>query len=137
MPHRVWKHKCRVTPGLVGLATEKCEDCGEDGVYDGWDYSVVEHMCAYARRTGLAPLGPHRELAHLLLDDVLSPCEECQGRGVLDIQGGKSWRECPKCNGARCVRTVSEGAFGERVAMVLAAYPEAASGRQARRVTPS
>lgn len=38
-----------------------------------------------------------------------SPCEECQGTGVLEIGGDsnkKHWSECPHCDGAGEVEAI-------------------------------
>ena len=106
MPHRVWKHLCSSYRSNVGeispageriLATESCEDCGQTGTFDGWQHSMIEQMGCYQQVTGFKPIGPHRQVADLLLKRTI--CQSCEGRGVLGPDEPRAWHDCANCNG--------------------------------------
>ena len=106
MPHRVWKHLCSSYSSKASegsptgeriLATEICEDCGQTGTFDGWQYSMIEQMGCYQRVTGFKPIGLHRQVADLLLKRTI--CQSCSGRGVLGPDEPRAWQNCPNCNG--------------------------------------
>ena len=125
MPNRSYRHAC--SHGRVGMKV--CPTCGDSGVYDGWEYSMVETMCAYVRRYGLNPVGPHRKYANELFENAYWPCLRCSGRGNL-ISPDECYRRCSRCHGdgKRPTMPLSEiAALRDRV---LERYPSARSGGQ-------
>ena len=102
MPNKMWEHKCeKYHNSKIGLGVEVCPDCGQHGQYVGWHFSVVESMGAYSQRTSLKPIGPHRSLADKLLSPHMKACDHCKGVGVIDVENGKTWKDCPGCHGAQ------------------------------------
>ena len=129
MPHIMWVHNCKkLHNGSVGLGVEVCPDCGEHGQYDGWHFSVVESMCAYHQRTGLAPFGPHRALADKLITPHMKACEQCKGIGVIDVENGKSWKDCPTCHGAQYLFDGTEKELEALRQKIYIAFPDVKPG---------
>jgi hypothetical protein len=126
MPRKFWKHNCKGTE--VGRGVEICPDCGKRGTYDGWHYTVIEFMGAYTRRTGLAPYGVHRALADELIESRMKKCPQCNGRGVIDINNGESWKSCSMCKGNLCIFDGSQEELEALRQEVLHAYPYALPG---------
>jgi hypothetical protein len=125
MPHKMWVHNCKESyDSRIGLGVELCPDCGERGKYDGWHYSVIEHMSAYSSRTGLAPIGAHRALADKLINPHMKACKKCKGRGVLDIENGKYCKTCPNCKGNQYIFDGSEEELAELRREVLQSPPD-------------
>ena len=97
MPIQYWSHDCRGTGVLAGA--QLCTTCGVLGEFDGWHLSGMESMACYQYVYGIKPLGPHREMADRLFDGMRTGCERCSRRGLLNGEGGASWRVCPVCEG--------------------------------------
>ena len=97
MPNQYWRHDCRGTEVLA--AAQLCTTCGVLGEFDGWHLSRFESMACFQYVYGIKPLGPHREMADRLFDGMRTGCERCSGGGLLDGEGGASWRVCPVCEG--------------------------------------
>ena len=103
MPNKLWNHQCGEDEQITGRAVEICPACGKQGQYAGWRFSVTELMSMYQRRTGLPPIGAHRPFADKLLRRRFKSCESCNGRGILDVNHGEDWKECPECQGAQYI----------------------------------
>ncbi|MEE9230478.1 MAG: hypothetical protein V3U86_07205 [Acidobacteriota bacterium] len=58
-----------------------------------------ESMACFQYVYGIKPLGPHRKMADPLFGGMRTGCERCSGRGLLNVEGGASWRGCPVCEG--------------------------------------
>ena len=125
MPNKRYLHGC--DHGLDGA--EVCPTCGDSGAYDGWGYSIVEMMCAYARRYGLQPTGPHHKYAEELFKNAFWPCLRCSGRGNL-ISPDERYRECPSCHGDGKRPTMPLPEIAALRDRVLERYPGACSGGQ-------
>lgn len=125
MPHKMWKHQCKDGP-TVAMGTEICPDCGTRGEYDGWWYSRIDAMSQYQKRTGLKPIGPHRPMADDLLERHMKMCEQCNGRGLLDINNGENYESCPLCQGIGCLFDGSLEQLESLRRRILASYPDAA-----------
>ena len=65
--------------------------------------STLERMRAYQRTTGLKPIGLHREMADMLLNDVSHRCTQCRGRGYFEVRN--AWLWCEACGGLGRVMT--------------------------------
>ena len=129
MPHIMWVHNCEKGHNSnIGLGVEVCPECGQRGQYDGWHFSVVESMCAYHQRTGLQPFGPHRALADKLLRPHMKACEQCKGVGVIDIEHGKSFQDCPGCHGAQYLFDGTEEELEAIRQEIYIAFPEVKPG---------
>jgi hypothetical protein len=127
MPHKFWKHTC-TEKGEIGLGVEVCPDCGEHGTYDGWHFSVIEFMGAYVQRTGLKPYGAHRVLADKLIESRMKNCPQCDGRGMIDINHGESYKICSMCHGKLAIFDGSQEELESLQQEVLRAYPYAVPG---------
>ena len=57
---------------------------------------MYEAMGARQSRTGLAALSPYR----WVFRDAFRHCDECAGRGLLDVNAGETYRNCPRCEGS-------------------------------------
>ncbi len=123
MPIQFWRHNCRGTGVLAGA--ELCTTCGVQGEFDGWRLSRLESMACFQYVYGIKPLGPHRELAGRLFKGMRTGCERCSGRGLLNGEGGASWRACPQCEGTggHWNRPLDE--VDAALAQVLEAFPDA------------
>jgi hypothetical protein len=130
MPHKIWKHQCNKYEATVWIRTEVCSYCEKRGAYDGWGYTHIEAMFAYQQRTGLKPIGPHRQLADKLLDPRMKICEQCKGRGLLDINQGERWEMCPRCKFAGYVFDGSAEELEALRQQVISAFPDVAVERQ-------
>ena len=127
MPHRVWKHRCSSNQNEVLIAKPVCPACHEHGEYDGWSYSRIEAMSAYRRRTGLKPIGPHRNYADALFNLYLLRCEGCGGRGVVDVAGGSGCSKCLVCEG-ECYIFIGDRWTKQLIQhLVLKVFPKATS----------
>lgn len=126
MPLKMWRLHCLCTPGVVSIGSPTCGKCGQPGEYDGWHLGTYEEISAYVKRTGLRPTPPSRELADDLFKDRFEPCPTCQGRGVLDVEEGKTWEECPNCRGACQAFKGAEREFQEIRTRILRKFPDAA-----------
>jgi hypothetical protein len=105
-----------------------CEDCGRPGEFIGWGYSRLEAMAEYTKRTGLAPIGPHRGLADDMLDGWFEPCPICRGNGLVEAEGEQAWKDCPGCLGSRYLFKGTPQEFEEVRSRILRLFPKAASG---------
>ena len=97
MPIQHWRHNCRGTEELK--SEQVCTTCGVLGEFDGWYLSMHGFMARYQYVYGIKPLGPHRKMADPLFGGMRTGCERCSGRGLLNVEGGASWRGCPVCEG--------------------------------------
>ena len=57
---------------------------------------MYEAMGERESRTGLAALSPYR----WVFRDAFRHCDECAGRGLLDVNAGETYRNCPRCEGS-------------------------------------
>ena len=136
MPHPTWTHTCQKTGRTKSdWKPFRCWRCFGQAEFSGWSSSVVEMMGSYQRRYGLKCMGPHRRLADELLRDAFAPCAACRGAGVVGDGAHGSWVLCESCAGLGTLPAVSEEEIERRRAIVLAAFPDAASP-QPRRVLP-
>jgi hypothetical protein len=126
MPHRVWTHCCGESGSIIQLGAEVCSDCKRRGNFDGWQYSMIEAMGAYQQRTGLKPIGPHRQLADEHLKGFFELCRACGGRGLLD--GGARWRTCPECQGTTSFLVGDPLTLVHVRRQILDAFPDADAG---------
>lgn len=125
MPHRVWKHRCTSEGAEVLLGRQICERCGQTGIDDGWHYSTVEMMWAFQTLTGFKPIGQHGKLVHeLLLGPHRRGCDTCKGRGLLDVEGGNTWRLCPECDGFGAFLNATSGEIAEIRKRIMDAFPD-------------
>ena len=127
MPQQMWRPTCQCNPGIYSMGSPNCRDCGQPGQYDGWHLGMYEAMAAYTKRTGLAPIGPHRRLAGELFAGQYVLCRTCDGRGVLDAEGGRTWKSCPDCQGLGCFFKGTIQEFQELRARILEQFPKAAA----------
>lgn len=125
MPHRVWKHRCRNQDYDVWMGRPICDSCGQHGEFDGWMYGRVEAMCAYQRRTGLKPIGPHRKYAAELFGMYMWQCEECSGRGIVAMDEGDTYQVCVVCDGACSIFNGDDETKRHIQSLVLQAFPDA------------
>ena len=65
--------------------------------------NASERMGAYQRTTGLKPVGRHREVADMLLEDVSHRCRQCSGAGYFEVRN--AWLWCESCGGLGRVMT--------------------------------
>ena len=98
MPVQMWKHNCS-RPGSAVIEVrrqeEVCPICSQRGEYDGWHYTAIEKRAMYQRLTGLPASGPHR----MLLPELVFPCEQCSGEGLINVDILEEYYFCPDCNG--------------------------------------
>jgi hypothetical protein len=126
MPHKRWKHLCPDSNSEVISGAQTCLDCGQQGVYAGWGYSMIEAMGAYQRFYRLKPMGPHRPLAHEILGPLVAVCSKCEGSGLVDLNSGEAWEFCKTCQGTgRLVACTAEQWQAARD-KVLQAFPDSA-----------
>ena len=57
---------------------------------------MYETMSARHTRTGLAALSPYQ----WVFQDAFRTCDDCAGRGLLDVNSGEAYRDCPRCEGS-------------------------------------
>ena len=97
-----FQHTCPVTrTSTQRTARWVCKKCGQRALFAGWRFSVVELWCAYQRRTGFVPFGPHRPLADQLLGEIdPGPCPACAGRGAIDPDADDYPLTCQSCDGS-------------------------------------
>jgi hypothetical protein len=126
MPDRTWKHRCGSDDYFIWLGTEVCPYCGARGTYDGGGYSRIEAMGMYQLRTGFKPIGPHHPHADRLLGRLTRSCTACAGKGLLDIDNGRTWRDCPACKGLGAVLEGTAEEIAEARYLILESFPEAA-----------
>ena len=86
---------------------------------------MADSIGEYRKRTGLVPIGPHRPLADALFEGWFEPCATCHGRGVLDVDRGRTWRECPDCKLAGCFFKGTPEEFQAIRSRVLSKFPKA------------
>jgi len=127
MPQQMWRPSCHCNPGIYSMGSPNCRDCGQPGQYDGWHQGMHEAMAAYTKRTGLAPIGPHRRLTDELFAGRFGLCRTCEGRGVLDAEGGRTWKVCTDCQGLCCFFRGTMREFQEIRARILEQFPKAAA----------
>lgn len=106
MPHRVYKHHCTATEdGMPRTPGAKiCPDCRKKGKPDGWDFSTTEKMCAFRVVTGLPSMGPH----YMHLPKLRRSCDNCGGRGMLDVDNHRGYRFCSECGGLGSILILSD-----------------------------
>lgn len=83
-------------------------------------------MARYQALNGLKPVGPHRQLAGSLLNNVTETCMTCGGTGLHGTYGGMGWRICPACHGPGEVYSISLDELQALRQQVLERYPDAA-----------
>lgn len=127
MPQKMWRPRCQCSPRIAGMGSPNCRECGQPGAFDGWHLGMIEAMGAYQKQTGLKPIGPHRPLADELFHNRSEPCRTCHGRGVLDVDEGRTWKECPDCQGIGCLFKGTQQQFLEIRSRILSQFPNAAS----------
>lgn len=127
MPQQMWRPTCQCNLGIHSMGSPNCRNCGQPGQYDGWHLGMYEAMAAYTKRTGMAPIGPHRRLTDELLAGRSVLCRTCDGRGVLDAEGGRTWKDCPSCQGLGCFFRGTMREFLEIRSRILEQFPKAAS----------
>jgi len=127
MPQQMWRPTCQCNLGIHSMGSPNCRDCGQPGQYDGWHLGMHEAMAAYTKRTGMAPIGPHRRLTDELLAGRSVLCRTCDGRGVLNAEGGRTWKDCPDCQGLGCFFRGTMREFLEIRSRILEQFPKAAA----------
>ena len=96
MPHRRFQHVCGAD-GVRDLTWTPCDICGAPGVFVEWGWSGIEHMGKFQRLYGLPPIGPHH--GFVLELPIREPCQACGGRGLFDVEQGRSYERCGVCDG--------------------------------------
>lgn len=125
MPIKMWRHD---GGSLSSRDCDQSQDgCRERNVCVGWHFGMHENMARYQYSYGLKPIGPHRRMADLVLTPLRRPCVRCEGRGILDLDGGASWSACPACEGTGGIWSVSEAEFAAVRGSILNAHPDAAA----------
>jgi hypothetical protein len=133
MPHPSWTHTCRKTGRTRSGGTPfRCWRCFGQADFAGWGNSVIEMMVGYQRRYGLKCIGPHRKLADEMLKSAFNSCGVCQGTGVVDDGSHGSCVACAACDGFGWRPAVPEEEIERRRAIVLTAFPDAASPQPRR-----
>jgi len=79
------------------------------------------------KRTGLTPIGHHRRLADELFAGRFMVCRTCDACGVLDAEGGRTWKDCPDCQGLGCFFRGAMREFLEIRSQILEQFPKAAA----------
>jgi hypothetical protein len=74
-------------------------------VFVKWQWSGIEHMGKFQRLYGLPPIGPHHGFISGL--PIWEFCQTCGGRGLFDVENGKSYECCGVCDGIRAHLTCS------------------------------
>ena len=124
MPHKTWIHKCdKNNDAETVLGVEVCSDCGQRGRFDGWQLSMIEMMAAYQHRTDLRSIGPHRAMTDELLVSHMKVCDQCKGRGVIDLNNGEGFEICPRCNLAGSIFDGSPEEFQAIRQQIISVYP--------------
>jgi hypothetical protein len=127
MPQRMWKHSCALGGGTSWRGDrDRCGECGEAYVYDGWHLGMHEAMARYQAMYGLKPVGPHRELAHELLGPLSVRCDNCSGDSLITNYDEDTWSLCPRCQGLGFVRIVPPKEIAAARERVLQSFPDAA-----------
>lgn len=127
MPNPTWKHSCSVDGGTSWRGQEdRCEECGEPYVYDGWHLGMYEAMLRYQAMYGLKPRGPHGELADAVLGKLCVPCETCGGESIVTNFADDTWSVCPRCKGLGSLWTVPTAEVAAARERVLEKFPDAA-----------
>lgn len=131
MPTRLWEHVCPSSPNAISMRIQEvCSICGKKGKYVGWQYSMIEQMGVYQRRTGFKPIGAHRPLADKLLAQFYKTCTNCGGSGLIGTKDEEKYQYCPVCKG---LCDVFNGDSEKRKAVVkeiLKLYPDALAKSQ-------
>lgn len=124
MPRPLWKHYCSQWQRTVWQLQGQCDDCGLPGEFAGWHLTMWEQRAAYARLTGLKPTGGQRPLADMLLENLITQCPVCLGRGLVDSDS-HLWRKCQRCDGNMRVRCAPEAELAATRRRLLREYPDA------------
>lgn len=124
MPNRIWKFTCACRPPR-GFPV--CQTCGAAGEFDGWDYGMYEKMAAFQTHFGIKATGYHTPMAYDLFQKVTVTCPACEGRGLRDVGGGRSWELCPVCRGLQSLLAGPLTELIENWRKVLEAFPDAAA----------
>ncbi len=123
MPYKSWSHRCPHSDSRIGLGVPVCPRCGQNGVYDGWVYHVVEQYGVSQQRYGFKPIGDHKPMVARLLAPLLARCATCEGRGLLNGPDDDSYVTCADCSGTGSRLAVSPEIFEQAAAQIEAAYP--------------
>ena len=92
MPFKEWIHTCgcfsRGEDDAISDGFEGCAECGTEGEYDGWHYSMHEAMAHAQNLWALKLNGPHRDLLSDLAEGIdFEGCTACS-HGLIDINQG-------------------------------------------------
>ena len=98
MPQKFWQNACCEEMWHGSPRSCSCPSSRKDQ-RSRWSLGMHEAMLRYQLHYGLTPIGPHRKLADELLDAVTERCRHCDGEGLFDAHGGKSWILCSVCRG--------------------------------------
>ena len=108
---------------LLGHVT--CDECGQAGEYDGPQYSMIEAIGAYQRRTGLKAVGLHRKMADELFHQRFVACAGCHGQGLIDYHHGVGYIVCGNCHGNGYIFNGSKEEWQDIREQVLGSFPDA------------
>jgi hypothetical protein len=125
MPMRYWEHDCAGSQRMH--AVPQCDTCGVTGKFLGWRFTRFEAMACEQYVYRLKPMGRHRRRAHDLLYPLRRRCGRCSGYGLLDVEGDRSWRVCPECEGTGGFWTVGDEEVEAARALILSEFPDAAA----------
>lgn len=123
MNQKMWRAVCECFSKANLMVSPHCVKCGRPGEYDGWHMGMTEALGAYEKRLGLKALGPHLKLATALFDGRFEACPTCQGRGVLDADEGRTWMDCPRCQGACRLFKGTRQEFMKIRSQILSQFP--------------
>ena len=126
MPYKGWKPTCSCRTSYSPTATV-CPDCGQEAEYMGWQSNMYESMARYQTLYELKPIGPHRRFQDELFRSTTVACSACEGRGLLDRNGGADWESCRVCRGLGAVFYITPEEVRAIRDQVLEAFPEAAA----------
>ena len=111
--------------GVPGSWTtsSRCTQCGQPGQFAFWRLGMHQAMARYQYVYGLKPIGPHRKAADELLGGLRRTCPECNGEGVLSLDGPRRWKACPTCEATGGFWTCSDDERRVARERVLAEFP--------------
>ena len=107
MPHKLYKYTYDCNGCVCWRTVAVCECCSQQGQYDGWSKGMYEAMSARHTRTGLTALSKYQ----WVFQDAFHHCDDCAGRGLLDVNAGETFRDCPRCEGSGLERICSTEAL--------------------------
>jgi len=127
MPQPIWRYTCADMEGTSDVSPH-CPKCGTLGEFQCWVLSRDQLLARYQYRTGLKPVGPHRDYADKILADLLVQCVACETTGLRTLEDG-NYRICGPCEGMGWLWCVPLAEVDARLREIASRFPDAVAAR--------